>query len=145
MTAIATRIFGTITIFASLAVTGLYGQADWPTYSHDAAGQRYSPLAQINAKNVSKLKLAWQYGIDPGSISLDAATRVLTSTEAVPIMVGGVLYTPTVHHSIVALEPETGKEIWKYDLGSVAAPLRGVTYWQGDKQAPPEILSLIHI
>ena len=58
MTAIATRIFGTITIFASLAVTGLYGQADWPTYSHDAAGQRYSPLAQINAKNVSKLKLA---------------------------------------------------------------------------------------
>ena len=141
MTAIATRIFGTITIFAGLAVTGLHGQADWPTYSHDHAGQRYSPLAQINAKNVSKLKLAWQYGIDPGSISLDASTRVLTSTEAVPIMVGGVLYTPTVHHSIVALEPETGKEIWKYDLGSVAAPLRGVTYWQGDKQAPPEILA----
>ncbi len=57
-------------------------------------------------------------------------------------MAGGVLFTPTVHHSIVALEPETGKEIWKYDLGStVAAPLRGVTYWQGDKQAPAEILA----
>src|SRR5271154_715671 len=130
------RVLGSIAIFASLAVSGLYGQADWPTYSHDAAGQRYSPLAQINTKNVAKLKLAWQYGLDPGSISLDAATRLLTSTEAVPIMAGGVLYTPTVHHSIVALEPETGKEIWKYDLGaSVAAPLRGVTYWEGDKQA----------
>lgn len=133
---------GTIALLATFAVTGLYGQSDWPTYSRDAAGQRYSPLAQINARNVSKLKLAWQYGIDPGSISLAAATRVLTSTEAVPIMAGGVLFTPTVHHSIVALEPETGKEIWKYDLvSSVAAPLRGVTYWQGDKQAPPEILA----
>jgi glucose dehydrogenase len=126
---------------ASLAVMGLFGQTDWPSYSHDPSGQRYSPLAQINAGNVSTLKLAWQYGIDPGSISLDAATRVLTSTEAVPIVAGGVLYAPTVHHSIVALEPETGKEIWKYDLGSVAAPLRGVTYWPGDKQAPPQILA----
>src|SRR3984885_8127980 len=132
----------TATIFACLFATGLYGQTDWPAYGHDPGGQRYSPLAQINARNVSKLKLAWQYGIDPTSISLDAATRVLTSTEAVPIMAGGVLFTPTVHHSIVALEPETGKEIWKYELGSsVAAPLRGVTYWEGDKQAPAEILA----
>ncbi len=113
---------GTIALLATFAVTGLYGQSDWPTYSRDAAGQRYSPLAQINARNVSKLKLAWQYGIDPGSISLAAATRVLTSTEAVPIMAGGVLFTPTVHHSIVALEPETGKEIWKYDLGAASRP-----------------------
>jgi len=135
MTAFATAIF------ASLAASALFGQTDWPAYGHDPAGQRYSPLTQINVKNVSKLKLAWQYGIDPGSISLDAATRVLTSTEAVPIMAGGVLFTPTVHHSIVALEPETGKEIWKYDLGSVGAPLRGVTYWEGDKQAPAEILA----
>jgi quinoprotein glucose dehydrogenase len=46
-----------------------------------------------------------------------------------------------VHHNIVALEPETGKEVWKYDLGTAAGPLRGVTYWQGDKEAPPEILA----
>src|SRR5271169_2699825 len=116
MTAIKTRFLGSITVFASLAVTGLHGQSDWPAYGQDASGQRYSSLTQINSKNVSKLKLAWQYGVDPGSISLDAATRVLTSTEAVPIMAGGVLYTPTVHHSIVALDPDTGKEIWKYDL-----------------------------
>ena len=132
-----------ITILAIiLPVTGLFGQTDWPSYSHDPSGQRYSPLSEINAGNVSKLKLAWQYGLDPASINLDAATRFLTSTEAVPIVAGGVLYAPTVHHSIVALEPETGTEIWKYDLGSsVAAPLRGVTYWAGDKQAPPQILA----
>ena len=36
-----------------------------------------------------------------------------------PIMVGGMLYTPTTRHSIVALQPESGDEIWKYDLGKV--------------------------
>jgi glucose dehydrogenase len=134
------RNFGSI-VFAGILVPLLYGQVEWPAYGHDQGGQRYSPATQINTKNVSKLKLAWQYGIDPGGIDLSSANRLLTATEAVPIMVGGILYTPTVHHSIVALEPETGKELWKYDLGAVAAPLRGVSYWQGDKDSPPEILA----
>src|ERR1700676_1107462 len=136
---LAMRNFGILLLLSSIA-PAIYGQGDWPAYGHDAAGQRYSALKQIDTKNVSKLKLAWQYGVEPSSADPNQA-RALTSTEAVPIMVGGVLYTPTVHRSIVALEPETGKEIWKYDLGAVAAPLRGVTYWQGDKDSPPEILA----
>jgi glucose dehydrogenase len=130
-----------LTLLASLAAAVLHGQTDWPAYSHDFRGQRYSPLTQINTRNVAKLKLAWQYGSDAGSIDLNPATRVLTATEAVPIMVGGVLYSPTVHHTIVALDPETGREIWKNDLGKAAAPLRGVTYWQGDKDIPAAILA----
>ena len=110
-------------IVAGIFTTAVYPQTDWPAYGHDQSGQRYSPLTKINTRNVSKLHLAWQYGIDPGSVDLDAATRALTSTEAVPIMVGGILYTPTVHHTIVALEPETGKEIWKYDLAKARARL----------------------
>ena len=116
-------------------------QAEWAVYGRDQTGQRYSPLKQIDTRNVSKLKLAWQYGVNPAGIDRDPATRVLTSTEAVPIMVGGVLYTPTVQHSIVALEPETGKEIWKYDLGKTGAPLRGVTYWAGDRENPAQIFA----
>jgi glucose dehydrogenase len=127
---------------AALALPRLFAQTDWPGYSHDPSGQRYSPLTQINAKNVSKLKPAWQYGIDPGAIDMNPATRLLTGTEAIPIMAGGVLYTPTVHHTIVALEPETGKEIWKYELGTrTGAPLRGVTYWAGDKDSPAQIMA----
>lgn len=38
-----------------------HGQTDWPNYSHDAGGTRYSPLKQINRKNVTKLKLAWTF------------------------------------------------------------------------------------
>jgi len=131
------------TIFlAGILVPVIYPQTDWPTYGHDSSGQRYSPLTKINVRNVSKLRPVWQYGIDPGSLNLDAANRFLTSTEAVPIMVGGILYAPTLSHTIVALEPETGKEVWKYDLGKAAgAPLRGVTYWQGDGPVPAQILA----
>ena len=45
-------------------------QGDWPAYGYDQGGQRYSPLSQIDIKNVSKLKLAWQYGIAPGGVDL---------------------------------------------------------------------------
>ena len=130
-----------IFLLAEIAAMGLAGQTDWPTYGHDPSGQRYSPLTQINTKNVGKLKLAWQYGNDPGGADLNPASRLLTGTEAVPIMVDGVLFTPTVHHTIVALDPQTGREIWKYDLGKAAGPLRGVTFWRGDKSAPAEILA----
>ncbi|HLK46782.1 MAG TPA: PQQ-binding-like beta-propeller repeat protein, partial [Bryobacteraceae bacterium] len=121
-------------------IVGVRAQDNWPGYAGDPAGQRFSPLSQINTRNVSKLKLAWQYGVNAAGIDLNAATRVLTSTEAVPVMAGGLLFTPTVHHSVVALEPETGKEVWKYELpNNVAAPLRGVTYWVGDKDRSPRI------
>jgi quinoprotein glucose dehydrogenase len=122
-------------------VSPLFAQNDWPGYGKDAFGQRHSPLAQINTGNVKKLKPAWQYGIDPKAVSMDNATRLLTSTEAVPIMVGGILYSPTMKRTIVALEPETGKEIWKYELGNVGAPLRGVSYWAGDQDHPASILA----
>ncbi len=129
-------------LFPAVIVTlRLSAQTDWPAYGHDPAGQRYSPLTQINTTNVAKLKLAWQYGSDPTAIDLNPTTRALTATEAVPIMADGVLFTPTVHHTIVALDPQTGREIWKYDLGKAAAPLRGVTWWRGDKNAPAEILA----
>jgi quinoprotein glucose dehydrogenase len=114
---------------------------EWPVYGRDNSGQRYSALKQIDTSNVAKLKLAWRYGADASAVDLNAATRTLTATEAVPIVVGGVMYTPTVQHTIVALEPETGKELWKYDLGKPGAPLRGVTYWPGDNEHPPQVLA----
>lgn len=43
----------------------IHGQ-EWAAYGGDGSGQQYSAAAEITAKNVSKLKLAWQYGIDPG-------------------------------------------------------------------------------
>ena len=115
---------------------------NWLGYSGDNAGLRYSALRQINTSNVGRLKLAWQYGIDrnPNNEPLSANGGV-ASTEAVPIMINGILYTPTPQHAIVALECETGKELWKFDLGKTGAPLRGVTYWAGDKDHIGQIMA----
>ena len=51
------------------------------------------------------------------------------------------MYTSTAQRTIVALDPATGKEIWKHDLGKVGAPNRGVSYWPGDRKLPPQILA----
>src|ERR1700691_864777 len=105
-------------LFAGISVALLYAQKDWPGYTGDPGGQRYSTLTQINTKNVSKLKLTWQYGVDPTGIDVSSGeARAATATEAVPVMAGGLLYTPTRNRTIVALDPETGKEVWKYSLG----------------------------
>jgi quinoprotein glucose dehydrogenase len=114
---------------------------DWPAYGRDEGGQRYSPLSQISSKNVTRLKLAWQYGIDQSAAQLPGNRRVIPPTEAVPIVIGNVLFTPTAQHTVVALEADTGREIWKYDLGKAGAPLRGVSFWPGDAQAPPQIFA----
>ena len=60
--------------------------------------------------------------------------------QVTPIVVNGVMYLPT-GNKVVALDPETGKELWRYDLkpGTVASQ-RGVAYWPGDKTNSPRIL-----
>src|SRR5580698_8749156 len=131
-----------VVLLAGVALPLLHAQKDWPGYNGDPGGQRYSALTQINSKNVSKLKLAWQYGVDPTGIDVSSGeARAATATEAVPVMAGGLLYTPTRNRTIVALDPETGKEVWKYSLGRTGAPLRGVTFWAGDQDHPAQILA----
>jgi quinoprotein glucose dehydrogenase len=111
---------------------------EWQTYSGDPQGRRFSPLTQINTNNVSSLKVAWQYnvaGAGPG-----AAPRAAVS-QAVPILIRGVLYTSTTQRTIVALDPENGREIWKHTLDKGGAPNRGVAYWPGDRDNPRRILA----
>ncbi len=134
----------TAILLAGVAGAGLlYAQGgsvagEWQTYSGDAQGRRYSPLTEINTTNVSTLKLAWQYGVagtGPGS------TGRAAPSQAVPILVRGVLYTSTTQRTIVALDPVTGREIWKHELEKGGAPNRGVSYWPGDGQFKPRILA----
>src|SRR6476620_12285491 len=76
----------------------------WDTYSGDAQGRRFSPLTQINTKNVSTLKLAWQYGV-AGTAGSGATVAGAGRSQAIPILVRGVLYTSTAQRTIVALDP----------------------------------------
>src|SRR5690242_18981889 len=67
---------------------------DWPMYNHDLAGTRYSPLTQINTKNVANLKQAWAYKLRAPSDAGKRLTGIAGFSEATPIVVNGVMYLP---------------------------------------------------
>jgi quinoprotein glucose dehydrogenase len=110
------------------------GTADWPQYGRDQEGTRYSPVDQVNRGNVAYLKKAWEY--HTGDFSDGSGGRPETTFQATPILVEGVLYLATVYGRVIALNPETGAEIWNYNPGVDATVKRGeyanrgVTYWR---------------
>ncbi|HBZ06815.1 MAG TPA: membrane-bound PQQ-dependent dehydrogenase, glucose/quinate/shikimate family [Massilia sp.] len=111
---------------------------DWSAYGRSGYGDRYAPAAQITPANVSQLKQVWSYHTgdfkgptDPGEIA----------NEVTPLKVNGMLYMCTPHNIVIALDPDTGKEIWRHDpkINRDAAHYqhmicRGVSYW--DANAP---------
>jgi quinoprotein glucose dehydrogenase len=129
------------TLILIAAVPGLLAQSaktadgDWPSYNRDLASTRYSPLTQINSSNVQTLAIAWQYKLraEPNS------TAAGTMNEVTPIVVKGVMYLPAGNR-VVALDPDTGKEVWRYEIKSGTASQRGLAYWPGDRNNPPRIL-----
>lgn len=114
--------------------------ADWPMYRHDYAGTGYSPLAQIDVGNVSRLNLAWTYALQAAQ---PAPARTGQAggpgSQATPIVVNGRMYLPAADR-VVALEPETGKEIWQYHLSGGTPSRRGVAYWPGNGSLGPRIV-----
>ncbi|NGY05765.1 PQQ-dependent dehydrogenase, methanol/ethanol family [Solimonas terrae] len=76
----------------------------WTSTGRDAAEQRYSPLTQIDQKNVDGLGLAWSYKLD-----------VDRATEATPVVVDGIMYVTGAYSIVSALDPRDGHELWKYD------------------------------
>ena len=98
-----------ISILSSVAPL-LWGQAaaDWPMYSRDLAGTRYSPLSSDRCSAMSrKLTQAWSRKL--------RGHPAMRSAEVTPIVIDGVMYLPASDR-ILALEADTGKEIWSYEL-----------------------------
>ncbi|GMU91676.1 MAG: hypothetical protein AMXMBFR4_07340 [Candidatus Hydrogenedentota bacterium] len=89
------------------------------------------------------LVIAWEH--HTGDVSDGRGEiRSTTAFEATPNLVNGRLYFPSPFNRIIALDPETGAEIWKFDhkvdLSSRYANQlvsRGVTYWEDQNGAGP--------
>jgi len=109
---------------------------DWPYYTADIRGTKYSPLDQINAGNFKNLEVAWRFKTD------NLGTRPEYKLEGTPLAVNGVLYTTAgTRRSVIALDGKTGELIWShsYREGNRAAIAprqlsgRGVAYWTDGK------------
>jgi glucose dehydrogenase len=138
---------GIITLLGclTLSVSSVQAQSDWPMYGHDYGSTRYSPLKQINTQNVQHLAPAWTYHMNKTGVRMTSAGRVgrgggRRSSQATPIVINDVMYLPTPYNSVVALAPETGKELWSYKLLHGRPAGRGVAYWPGDKRTPASII-----
>ncbi len=76
---------------------------NWLTYSGTYSGQRYSPLAQITAANVSRLRPVWVY-----------QTQDLNKFETSPLVVDGIVYISETPSGAAALDARTGRPLWQF-------------------------------
>jgi len=76
----------------------------WLTYGRDYRSTRFSPLDQVNDKNVKKLVPKWTF-----------QTGVLDGFETTPLVVDGIMYITTPWNHAFAIDAKTGAEIWRYD------------------------------
>lgn len=109
----------------------------WPTYGGQPSGSQYSSLGQVNLDNVSELQVAWTW--HAGEVSDGSGDIDPTIYEMTPILNNGMLYLCTPFNHIVALEPDTGREVWRFDpqkpvsgTYSNANYCRGVAYWEAE-------------
>jgi len=114
-----------------IALTGVC----WPaspgaTETLDPGATHYSPLRQITPQNVKRLVRAWTYHTGEKGRQF----------ETLPVSAGGLLYLTSQNSRVIALEPETGKEVWHYDPHvDRARENRGVSYWPGYGQRRPRV------
>ena len=116
---------------AAAAPAGGIPPGDWPAYGRTQEGVRYSPLNQINEKNVGQLHEAWTFRT--GDLKT-ASDPVEITDEVTPIKIRDTLYLCTPHQKLFALDAATGKEKWRFDPQLKTDPsfqhttCRGVSY-----------------
>ncbi len=115
-------------------------KGDWPTYTADLHGTKYSPLAQIDASNFDDLEVAWSFKTD------NLGNRPEYKLEGTPLAIDGILYTTAgTRRSVIALDGATGELLWVYSMregvrgGYAPRQLsgRGLSYWtdgRGDER-----------
>lgn len=103
----------------------------WLTGGRDYQQSYFSPLKDLNKKNIKHLGFAWQYEID-----------TTDGFEATPIVVDGVMFSSGPKGAVYSLDAKTGKERWKFEPDPIAPEVfgkidtgspvnRGLAVWEG--------------
>lgn len=121
--------FGPVVFLGWLLVscTALAADGNWAVYLGGKDSSHYSTLAQINAKNVSRLEPAWTYH------SSQEPNGRFSQIQCNPLIIDGVLYGTSPELDVFALNAVTGRELWRYvPYGSKHGGLgvnRGLAFW----------------
>lgn len=123
------RVVAALLGVLALCATAI-AQNDWKTYGNDPGHTRFSTLTQITPENVARLTKAWEFDTKtPGR-----------KWQNTPVVINNVMYITLQNGGVVALEPETGKEIWRFETPVRGRSVRAVAYWPGDADATARLL-----
>jgi quinoprotein glucose dehydrogenase len=131
--------FGAALLVGLFATSAFAQGPGWPDYGGDEGGQRYSLATQITPANVTRLKRAWVFST--GDLASKGKAMRRASFEATPILDDGRLYLCSPFDEVSALDPATGRQIWRFDP-DIDANLhypnsfvcRGVAWWHDPKR-----------
>lgn len=87
--------------------------AGWPAYGGDKKGTRFSAAGQITPQNVGALSVAWT--LNTGAFTGREQARGRSAFEATPILIDDRLVFCTQFNEVIAVRPDTGAEIWRFD------------------------------
>jgi quinoprotein glucose dehydrogenase len=112
--------------------------AGWPVTEGAPGGGRFTPLADVTVENVATLREVWRYrhgDFFEGAFPLRENGG--SAFESTPIVVDGRLFFTTPTNRVIALDAETGRELWTFDpeleRGRAYANMwinRGVAHWR---------------
>ena len=115
-------------------------KGEWRHYGGSAGSDKYSSLRQIDASNVSRLQPVWQWDSPDDALNPSVTKERPGYFKPTPLMVRRVLYTSTGFSQVAAIDPGSGKTLWRFDPQAYLAGRRpansgwqhrGVAYWEG--------------
>ncbi len=131
------RLRLSFTCISLLLLVRLLAAQEWQHYGNDPGGSKYSSLAQIDRTNVARLRPAWIY--HTREFADEGTYPESTAFECTPLVVGGIMYVTTPRSRLIALEAETGRELWVFDPkvskdrpGNILVN-RGSEFWSDEK------------
>ena len=129
-------------VFAGAIAPALAAEPGWPTYGGDQAGSRFSPALQITSANIDGLRREWIYHTGDAARRPPALMKRI-KFETTPILVDDKLVLCSSFNEVIALDPASGRQLWRYDP-KVATNIRpgngfncrGVAQWRDPAAAP---------
>ena len=96
---------------------------EWRYVGAEQSHTKYAALDDINLMNVDQLEIVWEW--EPGELPLEEFGTRPGSFQATPLMIDNVVYLSTMYTRVVALDADTGEELWAFDPEAYRTGPRG--------------------